>query len=138
MKRTIDGDTIELNNGQRVRLIGIDTPEMHYSNKLLKDARRSQRDIRTIQEMGVRSWHFTRSLCQGKSVRLEFDVEKRDRYGRLLAYVYLEDGTFLNAKILEEGYGQIMTVPPNVKYAEHFLKLQEDARLKGKGLWQEE
>ncbi len=68
-------------------------------------------------------------------MRLEFDVEKRDRYGRTLAYVYLEDGTFVNAKILEEGYGQVMTIPPNVKYSDHFLKLQREARAGNKGLW---
>jgi micrococcal nuclease len=78
---------------------------------------------------------FTKSLCEGKNVRLEFDGQKRDRYKRLLAYVYLEDGIFVNAKILEEGYGQVMTIPPNVKYAEYFLRLQETARENNKGLW---
>lgn len=85
--------------------------------------------------MGKLASNFTRRLVEGKRVRLVFDVQKRDRYGRLLAYVYLENGTFVNAKIVEEGYAQVMTVAPNVKYAEMFLKLEREARQKGKGLW---
>jgi micrococcal nuclease len=87
--------------------------------------------------MGARASEFTKSLVSGRKVRLEFDVERRDRYGRLLAYVYLEDGTFVNARIIEEGYGQVMTIPPNVKYADRFLELQRDARQARKGLWGE-
>ena len=68
-------------------------------------------------------------------MRLEYDVEKKDRYARTLAYVYLEDGTFVNAKILEEGYGQVMTVPPNVKNAQYFLDLERQARQNRAGLW---
>ncbi len=66
------------------------------------------------------------------TVHLEFDVQQRDRYGRLLAYVYLKDGTFANAWLVEQGYAQVMTVPPNVKYQDLFLKLQREAR---RGLW---
>lgn len=135
--RVVDGDTLKLSNGERVRLIGIDTPEIHFSNKLLKDSKKSHKDIKTILALGARSADFTRKLCKGKKVRLEFDVEKMDRYKRLLAYVYLEDGTFVNAKIVEEGYAQVMTVPPNVKYADMFVKLQGKARSLHKGLWGE-
>lgn len=135
ISRVVDGDTVKLSNGQKMRLIGVDTPEVHYSNKLLKDSDRTGRDIKTIQALGRKASDFTKNLCLGKKARLEFDVEKHDRYGRLLGYLYLEDGTFVNGKILEEGYGQVMTVPPNVKHAEYFLKLQKDARAKRKGLW---
>jgi len=135
VSRVVDGDTIKLSTGQRVRLIGVDTPELHYSDKLLRDAAKSHQDIKAIQAMGKRSSDFTNALCSGKRVRLEFDVERHDRYGRVLAYVYLEDGTFVNARILEEGYGQVMTIPPNVKYAEYFLRLQKVAREEGRGLW---
>lgn len=131
----IDGDTIKLSGGERVRLIGIDTPEARYNNKLYRDAQKSGKDIDIILGYGKEASRFTRDLAQGKKARLEFDVERRDRYGRLLAYVYLEDGTFLNARIIEEGYGQVMTVPPNIKYAEYFLKLQQDARKSRRGLW---
>jgi len=137
VSRVVDGDTLKLSNNERVRLIGVDTPEVHYSDKLVRDAKKSRKDIAAIQAMGRRSSDFTKALCSGKPVRLEFDVEKRDRYGRLLAYVYLEDGTFVNAKIVEEGYAQVMTIPPNVKHADHFLKLQQKARDNRKGLWAE-
>lgn len=133
--RVVDGDTLKLSSGERVRLIGVDTPEVHYSNKLLRDSKRSGADIATIRSLGEAASKFTKDLCLGKRVRLEYDVERRDRYGRTLAYVYLEDGTFVNAKIIEEGCGQIMTVPPNVKYAGHFRKLEGEAREGKKGLW---
>jgi micrococcal nuclease len=133
--RAVDGDTLKLSNGERVRLIGIDTPELHYSEKLERDAKRSRRDMAEIQELGRKAADFTRSLCEGKRVKLESDVTKKDRYGRRLAYVYLEDGTFVNAKIVEEGYAQVMTIPPNVRYSDTFLRLQREARGKGKGLW---
>ncbi len=135
VERVVDGDTLKLSGGDRVRLIGVDTPEVHYSDKLVRDARRSGKDVAEIQSMGKAASDFTKAIAAGKKVSLEFDVKKRDRHGRLLAYVYLEDGTFLNAKILEEGYGQVMTVPPNVKYSEVFLKLQQGARENRKGLW---
>ncbi len=138
VERVIDGDTIVLSNGEKVRFIGIDTPEISQSSKLYEDARRTGQDIRIIQELGQEAYEFTKNLLEGKRVRLEFDVDQRDRYGRLLAYVFLEDGTFVNAKILEEGYGSIMTIPPNVKYRDRFLALQEEARGKKKGLWRAE
>lgn len=135
VSRVVDGDTLKLSDGERVRLIGIDTPELHYSAKLERDARKSRKNIQEIQALGAKASVFTRALCEGKKVRLEFDVQKRDRYGRLLAYAYLEDGTFVNAKIVEEGYAQLLTIPPNVKHAELFLKLEREARDKRKGLW---
>jgi len=135
VSRVVDGDTLKISDGRRVRLIGVDTPEVHYSAKLLKDAERSRRDIAAIQELGKRAAAFTKNLCERKRIRLAYDIEKRDRYGRTLAYVYLEDGTFVNAKILEEGYGQVMTIPPNVKYADYFLRLQQEAKQSNKGLW---
>jgi len=67
------------------------------------------------------------------TVRLEFDVERRDKYGRLLAYVCLEDGTFVNARLMEHGFAQVMTVPPNVQHQEVLLRLQREAREAGRG-----
>ncbi|MCM8792729.1 MAG: thermonuclease family protein [Candidatus Omnitrophica bacterium] len=139
VKRVVDGDTLELENGQRLRLIGIDAPEMHDSEKLLRDIQRSKKDIRTIKSMGKRSYEFLRRLVENKTVKLEFDVEKYDRYNRLLAYVFLkDDNTFVNAKLIEEGYAQPLTIPPNVKYADYFLTLYQKARAEKKGLWREE
>ncbi|MFY9402351.1 MAG: thermonuclease family protein [Candidatus Omnitrophota bacterium] len=137
VKRVIDGDTLLLENNERVRLIGIDTPEMHDSDKLLRDSKRSRQSTAEIKALGKKSYEFTRRLVEGKRVRLEFDVEKRDKYNRLLAYIYLEDGTFLNAKIVEEGYASIMSFPPNIKYADFFIGLYRQARENKRGLWRE-
>jgi len=135
--RVIDGDTLKLANGERVRLIGIDTPEVHESVKLYRDSRKSGQDIKTIQALGRRSMKFTKELVEGKPVRLEFDVEKRDKYKRLLAYVYLPDNTFVNAEIIKQGYASVMTYPPNVKHADEFLKLYRQARDNKLGLWKD-
>lgn len=135
VERVVDGDTLKLSNKERVRLIGIDTPEVHYSDKLVRDSKRSGQDIKTIQALGEKASDFTKALCSNKRVRLEFDVQKKDRYGRLLAYVYLDDGTFVNARIIEEGYAQVMTIPPNVRHSEDFRKLEKQARDAKRGLW---
>lgn len=131
-----DGDTLKLEDGSWVRLIGIDAPEYHESEKLFRDAKRGKKDIAKIKEMGARSMKFTRSLAENKKVCLEFDVEKYDHYQRLLAYVFLvEDGAFLNAKIIEAGFAKTMTIPPNVKYADLFRTLQRQAKEEKRGLW---
>jgi micrococcal nuclease len=135
VERAVDGDTLKLANGQRVRMIGIDTPEVHESAKLYRDSQRSGMDAKTIQQMGKKSMAFTKDLVEGKSVRLEFDVERQDKYGRLLAYVYLADGTMVNAQIIQQGYASLMTIPPNVKHADEFLQLYQNARKQKKGLW---
>jgi len=121
VKSVIDGDTIELENGERVRYIGIDTPETKHPSK-------------PVQYYGKEASEANRSLVEGKEVRLEFDVQQRDKYGRLLAYVYVGD-TFVNAWLVENGYAQILTIPPNVKYQDKFLELQKKARQEGRGLW---
>jgi endonuclease YncB( thermonuclease family) len=119
--RVIDGDTLELYTGERVRLIGVDTPET-------KDPRRP------VQYFGEEAAAFTRRIVEGKRVRLEYDWERKDKYGRTLAYVYLEDGTFLNAEIIRQGYGFAYTRFP-FKYLEEFRKLEREAREAGRGLW---
>ncbi len=85
--------------------------------------------------MGKWAADFTRKLVEGKEVKLEFDVSQRDKYGRLLAYVYLTDGTFVNAEIIKQGFAQVMTIPPNVKHQDLFLRLQKEARENRRGLW---
>lgn len=135
--KVIDGDTIELENKERVRLIGIDTPEAWYSRKLERDAKRTKTNCEAIMAMGKKATAFTKSLVGGKRVRLEFDAEKRDRYDRVLAYVYLLDGRFLNAELLREGYAQIYTFVPNVKHVELFRKLQKEAQENKRGFWGE-
>ncbi len=133
--RVVDGDTLKLGNGERLRLIGIDTPEMHDSNKLYRDSQRNHQDVEQIKILGQRSYGFTRDLVEGKKVRLEFDLERKDKYGRLLAYVYLPDGTFVNAEIVRQGFASLMTIPPNVKYSDTFRQFYQEARENNRGLW---
>lgn len=134
--RAVDGDTLVLASGERVRLIGIDTPEMHESDKLWRDAQRTNQSPTAIQAMGRRAYEFTKGLVEGKSVRLEFDKQRMDKYKRLLAYVYLLDGTFVNAEIVKAGYASLMNIPPDDKYAVLFKKLYDEARQEKRGLWQ--
>lgn len=138
VNRVVDGDTLQLETGERVRLIGIDTPELHESSKLERDAQRSGQDKQAIKQLGTQAYEFTKKLAEGKTVRLEFDSEKKDKYGRLLAYVYLADGTFVNAEIVKQGYASLLTIPPNLKYADLLLELYKEARENKRGLWSAE
>ena len=130
-----DGDTVKLDNGERVRLIGIDAPEAHENEKLLRDVRHRHINGEAQLAMGKEAARFTKALLAGQSVRLEFDVEQRDKYGRLLAYLYLPDGTFVNAKIIREGYAYPLTIPPNVRHADEFKRWFGEARDAKRGLW---
>ncbi len=138
----VDGDTFHcrLPDGkdEKVRLVGIDTPEIERNPKDIMDAGRSGQDLETIVSLGKKAANFTKSyLKPGTTVKLELVTQPRDKYGRLLAYVYLSDGTMLNALLVQEGYAQVMTVPPNVKYQDMFLKLQREARENNRGLWKQ-
>lgn len=135
--KIVDGDTLNLENGDKVRLIGIDTPESKVNAKLRRDSKHTGKDYRTITAMGREAARFTENIAGGKYVKLEFDVQRRDRYNRLLAYVYLPDGKMLNAEIIRAGYAQTMTVPPNVAHEDMFLQLQKEARENNRGLWKE-
>ncbi|MCZ6752535.1 MAG: thermonuclease family protein, partial [Acidobacteria bacterium] len=104
--RVVDGDTLLLDRKERVRLIGVDTPET-------VDPRRP------VERFGKEASAFMKRMAEGKKVRLEYDQDRKDRFGRTLAYVYLEDGTFLNAEIVRQGYGHAYTQFP-FKYLEEF------------------
>ena len=121
VKRVIDGDTLLLVNGERVRLIGVDTPETKHPQK-------------PVQYFGREAYLFTKQMVDGKEARFEFERQKRDRYGRLLAYVYLLDGTFLNAEIIKQGYGFAYTRFP-FKYMEEFRRYEREAKENRRGLW---
>ncbi|SHF14894.1 micrococcal nuclease [Desulforamulus putei DSM 12395] len=133
--RVIDGDTVHVSiNGrdETVRMIGVNTPETHHPSK-------------PVEYYGPEAEKFTRSQLDGKQIWLQKDVQERDKYGRLLAYIWLEQpasdsesevrAKMYNAKLLLDGYAQVMTIPPNVKYADLFVKLQREAREGGRGLW---
>jgi micrococcal nuclease len=127
VKKVVDGDTFWIDDGSpkglKVRLIGVDAPESRNSG------------TKETAYFGREASDYLSSLIAEKKVRLEYDAGHFDRYGRTLAYVYLEDGTFVNADLVKNGYATVMTVPPNVKYADTFLKLERKARNKNKGLW---
>ena len=125
--RVVDGDTFVVNfNGkdEKVRLIGVDTPESVHA-----DSSKNTKE-------GILVSDYTKSKLNGKIVKLEFDVQERDKYGRLLAYVYI-DGEMYNKHLLEIGYAKIATYPPNVKYVEEFKEIQKEARENKVGLWNE-
>lgn len=132
-----DGDTIKIDTGERVRLIGIDTPEVHENPKMRRDSERTKKDLQTILALGKKAKVFAQSLLEGKKVRLDFDVEQKDKYGRLLAYVYLMDGRFVNEEIMRNGYAYPMTIPPNVRYADDFRAWYREAVEQKRGLWAE-
>ena len=127
VEHVVDGDTIVVHVGgrdERVRLIGIDTPETVDPRK-------------PVQCFGKEASNRTKALLpEGTAVRLERDVEARDRYGRLLAYVFrVNDGTFVNLALAQEGYALPLTIPPNVAYADRFAAAAADARREERGLW---
>lgn len=130
--RIIDGDTFDAvisGRRDRVRPIGVDAPEATSK----------------VEPYGPEATDFARRWLSGKNVWLERDVEPRDRYGRLLTYVWLEPpisrtvaeirSKMFNAILLAEGYAQLLTIPPNVRYVDAFRILQTEARQQGKGLW---
>jgi micrococcal nuclease len=122
--RIVDGDTIHVRLGDRVekvRYIGVNTPELHHPRKGEEPGGREAASV-------------NRELVDGQRVRLEMDVQVRDRYGRLLAYVWLGD-TMVNAELVRRGYAQVMTVPPNVRHQSLFVSLQREARAASRGLW---
>lgn len=124
VRKVVDGDTIEISGGEDVRLIGIDTPETKDPN-------------RPVGCFGQEATTFMATLVPpGTPVRLVGDVEQRDRYDRLLAYVYRRsDGLFVNAELLRRGYAQLLTIPPNVAHTDEFVAIAGRARDASQGLW---
>lgn len=116
--KIIDGDTIQIEGGQKVRYIGIDTPELKDSECFAKEARDKNKE-----------------LVEGKKVTLQKDVSETDRYGRLLRFVYTENGEFVNDILVKEGYATVSTYPPDVAKQELFKTSQQDAVASNHGLW---
>jgi micrococcal nuclease len=118
--RHTDGDTLWLSGIGKVRLIGVDTPEVYGK----------------VECYGREASAFVeRLLPLGSRVRYALDVDERDRYGRALAYVYTDDGRFLNLLLVRRGYAQPLTIPPNVRFATRFAAAARHARARGVGLW---
>ena len=122
VKWVSDGDTIVLSNGQHVRYVGINAPEIAHDNH-------------KAEVFGYAAKKYNQSLVRLKKVRLEFDKEKHDRYGRLLAYIFLLDGTLINKKMIEKGYAYVLHLRPNVKYDGVLLNAQRNAMSAKQGMW---
>ncbi|MBK6661762.1 MAG: thermonuclease family protein [Thermoflexaceae bacterium] len=127
VSRVVDGDTIVVRiagTEDRVRYIGVDTPETVDPRK-------------PVQAFGPEATALNKSLVQGQRVCLEKDITDRDRYGRLLRYVWLADGRLVNEELLLAGFATVVTYPPDVKYVEsRYLPAQRAAREAGRGLWE--
>jgi len=119
--RVVDGTVIILNNGEEVSLIGVDTPGKKHPNQ-------------PVEYFAEEALAFTVKMVEGKEVRLEYDLQEKDQFGRRLAYVYLEDGTLLNAEIIKRGYGRTDTTFP-FKYRDQFSQYEKEAREDKRGQW---
>lgn len=117
-----DGDTIVLENSERVRYIGINAPEVTHKDQ-------------PAEPYGDAAKKFNIKLVYQKQIRLEYDKDKKDRHGRLLAYVYLKDGLFVNDSLIRQGYAHILYHKENNKHDDLFLKAQREAMKTGKGMW---
>ncbi len=122
VKRVIDGDTVEIENGSRVRYIGIDTPEM--------SRKKDQKDECFAREATQKN----RDLVEGKHVRLEKDVSETDTYGRLLRYVYVGE-EMVNEILVKDGYAYAVTFPPDVRFETLFRESQRQAKIEKQGMW---
>lgn len=121
-KRVNDGDTITLTDGRLVRYIGVDTPEIDYERRRAEPFAYQARD-------------YNRHLLKAGEIRLEFDRQKKDHYGRLLAYVFLKDGIFVNAALLQQGFGYCLPTGRNNRYRSKLLKSQRAAMSAKRGIW---
>ncbi|WP_374148876.1 thermonuclease family protein [Priestia megaterium] len=125
VERVVDGDTLKVKmlNGKRdrVRLLLVDTPETKHP-KL------------GVQPFGPEASAYTKKRLEGQEITLEFDVQERDQYGRLLAYVWI-DNELYNEELLAKGLARVAVFPPNTKYVDEFKKIQEQARKSEKGIW---
>jgi micrococcal nuclease len=122
--RVVDGDTIVVEGNVKVRLIGVDTPEVNGPNA-------------DVEYYGEEASAYTKKALTDKIVYLDKDVSETDKYGRLLRYLYLEDGTFYNLALIKDGYAYASTYPPDVKYAKVFKEAAKAAREEETGLWGE-
>jgi len=118
--QVVDGDTISIEGGYRVRYIGIDAPEVYPKP----------------EAYGWESWQANRDLVEGKEVRLECDVSDTDKYGRLLRYVYV-DNIMVNAELVRQGFARAKAYPPDTKYQVYLEALEGEARSDGRGIWAE-
>jgi micrococcal nuclease len=136
--KVVDGDTIDIrySNGtiERVRLLGVDTPETHTDNE--PEEFEGIDNASYLHEWGVKTSDYTSDILKGKKVRLEYDdiSYRRGYYGRLLAYVYLQNGTMYNRMLIKNGYARVYD-EAEIEYMDEFLELEQEARVNRRGLW---
>ncbi len=116
--RVIDGDTITIEGGYRVRYIGMDTPEIYPQ----------------LEAFGPEALEANREMVEGKIVRLERDVSETDKYGRLLRYIYVDD-IFVNAELVRQGLARAKAYPPDIKFQDYLEELETEAKHAGRGMW---
>ena len=116
--QVIDGDTIIIEGGYRVRYIGIDAPEIHPQ----------------LEAFGMEAWQANRRLVEGKEVRLERDVSETDKYGRLLRYVWVDD-VLVEAELVRQGLARAKAYPPDTKYQGYLERMETEAKLASRGIW---
>ncbi len=116
--QVIDGDTIIIEGGYRVRYIGIDAPEIHPE----------------VEAFGMEAWQANRKLLEGKEVRLERDVSEKDKYGRLLRYVWVDD-VLVEAELVRQGLARAKAYPPDTRYQDYLEEMEAEARGAGRGMW---
>ncbi len=117
-----DGDTFQTRAGEKVRLLGINTPEV-------------ARGKEPGQTLGKKAKQRLQQLISGKTVRMQFDADKKDRYGRTLAHIFLRNGTWINEQLLREGMAHVYTFTPNFRWAATLLRAEIEARSAKRGIW---
>ena len=121
VRHVIDGDTVVLSDGEKIRYIGINTPEINHPT-------------RGVEPGGREALKANKKLVWRKKIKLVYDSELQDKYGRTLAYVWV-DTTFVNAHLVRQGLARILVIPPNTRYAKLFRRLEREARKAGRGIW---
>ncbi len=122
VRKVFDGDTIELDNGVHVRYIGINSPEISHENK-------------PNEPYALEAQEFNEKMVSSKQIRLQTDPEKSDQFHRMLAYVFLKDGTFVNQEIVRNGLAYVLYSVPNTTHDDVLLKAQQEAMKSGRGIW---
>jgi len=122
LKKIYDGDTVLLSNGKKVRFLGVNTPEVEGRNK-------------SAQAGGEKAKKWLMMALKNKKIRLETDVEKKDKYGRLLAHIFTEDDMHVNLELIKLGLASVNIYPPSLKYSGEFLLAERQAEQKGLGIW---
>jgi len=122
VKKVYDGDTILLTNGKKIRFLGINTPEVEGRNK-------------SEQAGGEEAKYWLKRRLRNRKVRLEVDVEKKDKYGRLLAHIFTEDKQHINLELVQQGLASVSIYPPNLKYTQQLLKAEQQAEQNQLGIW---